>query len=224
MRYLGGKFRIRSQVVNYLESVREGRPYIEPFMGACWIVSGINNSAPRIASDFSEDLVLLWRAIQEGWDPPKAVTEEEYNRLKISEPSALRGFAGYGLSFSGKWFGGYARNSHLRDYCANARNSLLKKRQSLVGVTFLHCSYDFYDESLEDYLIYCDPPYANTTKYRFDFDHCRFWDWVRRMSRRNTVVVSEYSAPSDIRCVLEIPTKTDMRGANQDRVERLFRV
>lgn len=106
MQYLGGKFRIRSQVIDYLETVREGRPYIEPFVGAGWIVSGMRGSSSRVASDLSEDLILLWQALQDGWDPPKAVTEEEYNRLKTDPPSALRAFVGYGLSFSGKWFGG----------------------------------------------------------------------------------------------------------------------
>lgn len=224
MQYLGGKFKIRSQVIAYLNSVRFDRPYIEPFVGAAWIVSGMPGE--RYASDLSEDLILLWQEIQRGWIPPEYVSREEYYKSKNSPPSALRGFIGYGCSYSGKWFGGYAepnpKNPH--GYARNTKNSLARKAPLIAGVTFLHCSYDFWDTSIEDHLIYCDPPYVNTTKYRFDFDHAKFWNWARTMGKRNTVVVSEYSAPEDIKCVLEIQTKTDMRGANQARVERLFQV
>jgi DNA adenine methylase len=220
VRYLGGKFRIRKQIIAYLESVRKGKDYIEPFCGANWIVSGMTGN--RTASDLSEDLILLWQALQQGWIPPTAISEQEYNDLKNAPASALRGFVGYGLSFSGKWFGGYARNSHLRDYCANARGSLLKILDSIKDCSFVHCDYSFYDSTVENCLIYCDPPYAGTTKYRFDFDHSKFWNWVRETSKRNTVVVSEYSAPEDIPLALEISTKTDLRGANQDRIERVY--
>ncbi len=193
---------------------------MEPFCGAAHVLSKM--SGRRVASDLSEDLILLWQAIQNGWIPPDSVSEEEYQRLKTSSPSALRGFAGYGLSFSGKWFGGYARNSRGDNYCAYARNSLLKQKQSINDVLFLHAPYSIYND-LENYLIYCDPPYANTTKYRFgEFDSKSFWNWCRVTSRSNKVVVSEYSAPADFKCVLEINTKTHMRGANNLRVERLF--
>ena len=62
-------------------------------------------------------------------------------------------------------------------------------------------------------LIYCDPPYAGTTKYRFgSFDSNSFWQWCRDMSKKgNTVIVSEYNAPDDFNCIWSKETKTDIR-------------
>ena len=51
-------------------------------------------------------------------------------------------------------------------------------------------------------MIYCDPPYQDTKKYESDFDHDKFWNWVRKMSKKgHYVYVSEYSAPSDFECI-----------------------
>lgn len=185
-------------------------------------------SGTRFATDLSEDLILMWQAIQSGWDPPTSVSEPEYGYLKHAAPSPLRGFVGYGLSFAGKWFGGYARNNRGDDYCKQAKTSLLKIRESIRGVVFANCSYSLFDASVTDCLIYCDPPYLNTTKYRFgEFNHPAFWQWVRDRSRDNIVVVSEYTAPEDFECVLEINTTTDLRdtrGAMSPRTEKLFRL
>ena len=49
---------------------------------------------------------------------------------------------------------------------------------------------------------------------------------MRKWSVNNDVYISEYQAPNDFECVLEIDTKTDIRnGKNQldKRVEKLFR-
>ena len=32
-------------------------------------------------------------------------------------------------------------------------------------------------------IIYCDPPYRSTKSYESDFDHDKFWDWVRKKVR-----------------------------------------
>lgn len=45
-------------------------------------------------------------------------------------------------------------------------------------------------------VVYCDPPYANTSQYNVgDFDSAAFWQWAR--SRDYPVYVSEYHAPED---------------------------
>ena len=49
---------------------------------------------------------------------------------------------------------------------------------------------------------------------------------MRNWSKNNDVYISEYVAPDDFECVLEIQTKTDIRnGKNQldKRVEKLFK-
>ena len=75
-------------------------------------------------------------------------------------------------------------------------------------------------------MIYCDPPYISSKKtwplnYK-GFDHAKFWQWVRKMSRKNIVIVSEYEAPDDFKVIWE---KT-VNGANYNnfytRTEKLF--
>lgn len=55
-------------------------------------------------------------------------------------------------------------------------------------------SYDEVDIP-ENSLIYCDPPYINTTGYGVEFDHERFYDWCR--AQKELVLISEYTMPDD---------------------------
>lgn len=220
MQYLGGKSRTAELIALYLESVRLPRQvFIEPFCGACWVTCRMAN--PRIASDIHPDLILMWRAVLAGWQPPAEVSEELYRELKHAEPSRLRGFVGFGCSWGGKWFGGYARG---HTSALMVRNSILKIVDDLRGVRFF-CK-DYRTLRPSNALIYADPPYQGQTAYSVKFDHGIFWSIVRKWSLSNTVIVSEYIAPNDFECVLEIPTRTELRvrGKRHPRIERLFRL
>lgn len=49
---------------------------------------------------------------------------------------------------------------------------------------------------------------------------------MRDWSKNNDVYISEYNAPDDFKCVLEIPTKTDIRNNKnkmESRIEKLFK-
>jgi len=77
-------------------------------------------------------------------------------------------------------------------------------------------------------LIYCDPPYENTTKYSGvpNFSTTDFWDIMREWSVNNDVYISEYNAPVDFESVLDIETKTSIRDSSGNvcnRVEKLFK-
>ena len=87
---------------------------------------------------------------------------------------------------------------------------------------------DYKTLSFSGCLVYCDPPYENTTKFTGtpDFDTEEFWDVMRKWSENNDVNISEYIAPDDFECVLEMQTKTDIRNRNnrmEKRVEKLFK-
>lgn len=229
MKYLGGKMRIAKQIGSYLNQVIEDKRitgYIEPMCGSCWITQEINPNIKRFASDIHPDLILLWKGLQDGsFTPPDTVSEEQYKILKETPPSALRGFVGFGCSFSGKWWGGYARcKTKPRNYCGEAKRTLLKKIQKLRNVNFSCCSYDFWYP--RDTLIYCDIPYFGTTEYKDKFNYENFYNWSRVMSRNNYLYISEYKMPDDFETVLEIHTKTDMSnkdGKKEHRIEKLFR-
>jgi DNA adenine methylase len=224
MHYMGGKFRIATKLAAYLESVRNGRIFIEPFCGGANITAAM--SGTRVASDLCEDVVLLWSAAANGWEPPTHVSELEYQEAKNGPPSALRGFIGFGCSFGGKFFGGYAR-SGTRNYAMNAHNAIMKKAKNLQGVSFLHRPYT--ECGPVNSLVYCDPPYANTTQgYSCtSFDSELFWNTMRQWATNgNTVLVSEYVAPNFAREVWSVETKTDMHcvAGKEPRLEKLFLV
>lgn len=224
MQYLGGKSKTRKQISAFLESVRKpGQTYFEPFVGGAWVLQEM--SGKRIASDGCYPLIAMYMDLQNGWIPPEVLSEEEYHTLKKdTDPyNGMRAFAGFGCSYSGMWFEGFAR-SGSRNYCGNARNSLLKQLPKIKDVQFRYgvCT----DFSPIESLVYCDPPYYGTKQYGAvsRFDHALFWQTMREWSKNNTVVISEYKAPEDFKCVLEIPTKTDLRvaGKKENRIERLF--
>ena len=118
MRYVGGKVRISKWIKDQLEPLASRhQKYLEPFMGGGAVLSKMAPLFPKgcvFAGDAHEDLILMWKALQQGWIPPEQVSREEYDELRTSSPSALRGFVGFGSSFSGKWFGGYVDRAYDR--------------------------------------------------------------------------------------------------------------
>lgn len=248
MQYFGGKARIASKIAEYLNSVRTpGQTYWEPFVGGANVLCRITDTGPRRASDICEPLIAMYQALQNGWVPPNEVTEVDYQLAKmgVCDP-ATQAFIGFGCSFAGKWFGGFARGGHGadaktalssssspslakkpdRNYAANAASSLRKSGGGLRNVSFFGGSYE-HAAPVENAVIYCDPPYAGTTGYGAapPFISADFWRWAGIQSLFNRVYVSEYAAPEGWAAVLEIPTRLDIRngeGKLEPRIEKLF--
>lgn len=237
MQYVGGKYRIRKQLVDFLLNYitdNEASCFVEPFVGSINITNNLLEDSPLfvpnkiILNDIHTDLIMMWKAIvYEGWEPPSSCTIEEYNILKNAESSALRGFIGHSCSFSGMWFDTFAKSGD-RNYCLNGKNSVMSTGENLKWFNNSGREILFYNLSYEQLeipngsLVYCDPPYFNTRKVGADknFNHEKFWQWVRKLSKNNTVFVSEYVAPEDFKCVLEIDVKLDLNQIN--RKEKLF--
>lgn len=225
MQYFGGKHRIAKQIGAYLDRF-EG-PYLEPFCGAAWVANTQLHRKRIILSDACYPLIAMYKALAAGWIPPIKISEERYAELKAGPPCAEQAFAGFGCSFAGKWFGGYARNKRdaPKVYANNARNSLAKMLSLWQKAEYISGDFAAFDPT--GFVIYCDPPYAGTTGYAAAgrWNPERFWQQVREWSLTNTVFVSEYNAPDDFDCVLEIATKTEIRTANgrEPRSEKLFK-
>ena len=227
MQYFGGKQRISKQIVEVLNEYRkDNQPLVEPFVGGCNVISKM--SGERYCYDINEYLIEMYKAVQNGWTPPAIITEEEYDYIRNNKDKdkPLTGFVGIGCSYSGKWFGGYARNKTGRNYCLNAHNSILKQLNEIRDIKF-DCK-DYKELEFNGCLIYCDPPYKDTTKYPIigEFNTEEFWNVMRNWSKNNTVIISEYEAPNDFECIKEINAKTDIRnrsGKRENRVERLFK-
>lgn len=221
MRYQGGKERIASRLVENFPS-RIGT-YVEPFVGGMSVASRVE--ADRyILSDANEALISLYVAWKDGWRPDR-IDETTYERLRSKQDvlDPRTAFAGFGMSFGGKWFGGFARSKD-RDYFQNALNSLTRKmsRLDLSKVRFV-CS-DYRNlEIPQDAFVYCDPPYRGTTGYAATggFDSNAFWNWAATLEN---CLVSEYSAPEGWSSIWSKDKNVDMRlsGGAIPRTESLF--
>ncbi len=228
MQYFGGKHRIGKVIAQVIQPfITDNTLYYEPFCGSLSVTQHIR-AIHRYCSDANAPLIAMWQAIQCGWLPPITVTEDDYRNAKAGlTPDYLTAFIGFGCSFGGKWFGGYARGASNRNYARNAYNSIMRKRPTIVrDITFSHADYRTLTPTANKSVIYCDPPYQGTTQYGAvgNFDSTEFWEIMRAWGRYHTVIISEYQAPSDFTCIAEIPTKTDIRTieGKVDRTERLF--
>jgi DNA adenine methylase len=171
----------------------------------------------------------LFKELQNGWEPPLVVSEEDYKLIqhnKLNYPDHLVGYVGFQLSYGGKWFGGYRRDSiGKRNYSTEAYNNTVKQMRDIKDIKFVNRDYLSFDKSkIKNCMIYCDPPYEDTTKYTTgDFDYETYWNWVRELSINNYVLVSEYNAPDDFICIWEKNITTGLKvEKHEDRTEKLF--
>lgn len=196
MRYFGGKSKISKNLANVLNPITKGKPFVDLFCGACNVVEKITTASSRMANDNNPYLIALLKAIQDGWEPPIVVSEEQYNYTMshLDENSALSGFIGIGCSFGGGWENGYARRrDKYRNYAMEAHNTLLKQKSKLGGVTFTSCDYNKAPIPVGA-VVYCDPPYKSTTNkyYVKKFDYDAFIEWVEANKEKYDIYISEY--------------------------------
>ena len=228
MQYMGGKSRISKQIAEILNSaIDKDTPFVSLFCGSCAIESKVQADV-KILNDKHPYLIAMWQALQNGWMPPDVVTKEEYYRVKanMDENPALTGFVGFGCSFGGKWWGGYAKDKRGDDYCGQAKSGLLKDLVGIQSATFT--CLDYHDVEIPDgAVVYCDPPYVNTTGYTVgQFDTDEFWDYMRQLSKRCDVYISEESAPDDFECIWskeKVRTLEKSDNVGRVKVEKLFK-
>ena len=220
MRYLGGKSRIAREIAELLSNLRGGA-FISLFCGSCAIESKVQGFDRMILNDKHTYLIALLRAVQQGYEPPDVVTEEEYAAIKANKDAdpALTGFVGFGCSFGGKFFCCYARSAENTNYAAQSKRSLLKDMATLKNAEFLCGDYREVEIPPRS-VIYADPPYQGTTGYTTGkFDHAAFWEYMRELSKtRHTVLISEQQAPPDFISVWE---KTLSRTIDADKTRKL---
>lgn len=231
MSYLGGKAKSAEHILAVLNHpMFDGMDYVEPFVGYAHVLRRVEHKRSYQASDSNPLLMTLLRAVQEGRTIPH-ITEKEYNTLKYQKGSSLRrAAAAFTYSFNGKEWGGYTATYNG---CASTapRNPPDERRryynklhgnETFRATRLTEVSFDRLQP--RNKLIYCDPPYANTTGYRNEFDHAHFWTVMREWSRNNIVFISEYRAPPDFVCVASLRKDMSLRGAHhkETRKECLF--
>jgi DNA adenine methylase len=229
MKYMGSKRRISKEILTII--LKERKPeqwYVEPFCGGCNSLDKVDN--PRIGSDINEYLIALLKEIQKQipFNPPH-IGEKEYKEIqhdKEKYPKWLVGYVGFNLSFGAKFFGGYRRDkAGIRNYENEAQQNIKAQQNNLMGIYFHCCNYDelFVPKGS---IVYCDPPYKDTTKYQSKFDYEKFYEWCREKSKTNTVFISEYWMPEDFKCVWEkeLSSNLDVSSTGKRNIEKLFTI
>ena len=233
MKYMGSKARHAKELIPII--LKDHTPdmwYVEPFVGGANMIDKVDPKvAPkRLGCDVHEYLIEMWQAVSKGWEPPLTVTETMYNHIKANkdEDKPLTGYVGFALSFGGKWFGGYRRDSvGKRKYDEESYRGAIKQNKNLLGVHFQHKSvFDIDFSRCGKVTIYCDPPYRDTTKYKDSFDHNRFYDWCEdRAKEGDAVFISEYWMPEDrFECIWqkEVNNSLTKDTGSKKGVEKLF--
>lgn len=235
MKYMGSKSRIAKEILPViLKDRKESQAYIEPFVGGANMIEHV--SGVRIGNDNNKYLISMWIALQNGWIPPIEVSKEDYQKVldnKDAHLDSFIGWCGFNCSYSGKFLSGYAGKTKtkmgtVRDYQAEAHRNISKQLPNLQGVKFTYGSYLELEIPPES-IIYCDPPYAGTSKYKTgDFDHDSFWKWCdEQVSKGHKVFVSEYNAPEDWKCIWQKEMKSSLsangkQGGSKVSIEKLF--
>lgn len=199
MRYLGGKVKIAKAIA---ETIRQLEPdawlVYEPFMGGANVtVELAERFSVVLASDAHVDLILMWQAAKGGWVGPGKFTKAEYDAIRHATPSALRGLVGFGLSFGGKWFGGFVGEDTKRDRQREPARAIAKQIKRLHNVDIIQAQYQELSPP-SGAVVYLDPPYASTTGYATgNFNNAEFWETAARWRAAGAkVYVSEYAAPA----------------------------
>lgn len=223
MKYVGSKNRIAKYILPIMLAERGDKPWVEPFVGGGNIIDKVKGE--RYGYDINIDAINALITIRDSIDSiAKNDTEFTEQDYKLTNDS----FAGFAYSYGAKWRGGWRRDkAGKRDYIAEAYRNALKQHPLLQGVHLECRSYDSLIFSKPS-LIYCDPPYAGTTKYSTgSFSHDHFWQWCRdQKNLGHTIFISEYSAPSDFKCLWEkeIVSSLTKNTGSKKGVERLFTI
>lgn len=230
MKYMGSKNRIAKYILPIiLKDRKENQYFISPFCGGGNMIDKVDGN--RIATDNNEYLIEALKLIRDNPESlpktNKLFSEEDYKNIKNNKDKnkALYGYVGFALSYAGKWFGGWCRDKERkRDYVKEAYNNAIKQSIKLKNVKLKYGSFDSFDYP-KNSIIYCDPPYKNTTKYNTTFDYNNFYKWCRNMKEiGHTIFISEYYMPDDFKCVWqkEIVSSLTKDTGSKKGIEKLF--
>ena len=243
--YHGGKQRIGKKLAEIIANesldIEEEtgfviKGYCEPFCGMLGVYQHIpvwfEDHKPKLkykAGDVNKSVIMMWKAAQKGWKPPTTSSKTEYDRLKKSGDSALKGYIGHQYSFGGQFFNGFAPTYGKTKNSTKASNNVIKIATKLKNVVFKQGIYTQYS-NLKNYVIYCDPPYESTISRYYkngkqtEFDHNKFWSWCKKMAENNIVFVSSYKAPKEFQLIFSSTHKLtgNAVGVNKNRVEKLY--
>ena len=237
MKYMGSKSRIKKYIVPVLQQIIDCNNieiYIEPFVGGANVIDTIkcNN---KIGGDNSEPLIELLKYVRDGGVLPEEVPKELYDDVRSNKNTNkyekwFVGAIGFLASYNGRYFdGGYAKtvttkSASIRNYYDEAKRNILQQAKDLQGIKFKYGEYTQFSD-VKNTLIYCDIPYKDKKQYGTskNFDYKTFWEWAKKMSENNIVIVSEEQAPENFKCIWEQEvTRTQDNTKRFKATEKLF--
>lgn len=240
MKYMGSKSKVAKFIVPIIQSYiddSEKKIYIEPFVGGANIIDKIKAST-KIGSDNQKYLIELYKNVERIAELPEFVSREHYSDVRNDYNNNCGkyedwyiGAIGFFASYNGRFFdGGYAGKVNtkegIRNYYKESIKNIEKQLGNLQDIFFTCRDYREY-QNTEGVVYYCDPPYDKTKGYKTgkEFVKAEFWEWVRKLSQRNIVIVSEYEAPEDFECIWEKDIKRTMnQGKTKKVTDKLFRL
>jgi DNA adenine methylase len=208
-----------------LDGTRRRDLWIEPFLGgANMAVVAVDHFDHLLLNELNPQIAAMWRDGIAGWRPPtQAPCRDEYDEMRQSGViDAHHGFVSLGASFKGKHWGGFgATDKHgTRDYYAESWRSFDADCARLAGRASVTCG-DYTALAVTDGIVYCDPPYVDTTGYGSSWDGDRFWRWA---SAAPECWVSEYVAPDGWTSVHSVSRASTVDATKtRTNVEHLFR-
>lgn len=225
--YQGSKSRLAKYIVPIINSYTENKVFVDACCGGCNIIANPKykiTAEKKIAYDNNKYLIALLNKFKN--DKPEFIdiSEEEYKRVKENKDSYddwYVGYVGFLSSFGAGFFNGYARDN-TRNRTLGAYKGICK--QNFTDITIKQ--QDLFDLSATNAVIYIDPPYKNTKKYKVEFDYQRFLDKAKELSRNNIVLVSEQTIPDNVEVLStkEIKMTMNAKGNYKSRTEYLVKV
>lgn len=214
MRYIGGKHRQGKKIGSFITPHVSDRTYVEPFAGAMGVARHVlPHTTHAILSDISKPIMDMWEHLVQISIPeleqllPDDITEDVYADVRNNPkdfPPWMEAYVASGMSFGGKWWGGYARDSRGGESLSAGRlkRSVIAKVKDIQKgriISWESGSYDSLDIP-HNSVIYCDPPYIGKTVGYKDkgFDHPAFWQWCRnKVADGHILIATEFNAPDD---------------------------
>lgn len=230
---MGSKNRIAKYLLPIiLKNRKEGQWYVEPFVGGANMIDKVDGN--RIGADSNEYLIEALLLIRDNPESiPNIITEDMYKQLqKAKSVNGITGFTAFAMSFGGKFFGGYRRDkagtkgclANMETQTRRSKKAAILQSKLLEGVYLYKRAYNEL-QIPPNSIIYCDPPYRGTTKYKDQLDYNHFYQWCRdKKAEGHIIFISEYDMPDVFTCVWQkeqVSSLTADTGSKR-AIEKLF--
>lgn len=236
MRYQGGKYFQKKYIVpELIKTLRDNNltTYIEPFVGGGNILAEIPERYDRYGYDINKYLIALYKYLCTDEPMPENITKEEFLDIKANPnnyPDWKVACAGILCTYGAKWMDSYGnpRNSNSsRKNSYQESLSQINKQRPFFKTTYWDCK-DYKDIVLpnDPALIYCDAPYIDTTKYNYirSFDFNEYYDWLKEISQKHFVVISEMKMPDDFIPFLDCQKINQLQNTSESKMAKNVKI